>query len=64
MLINFDQVFSNDFKCITLIKHLEIILSFSNRKPIFRDYRKILEKYKMLLPLLTGVHLRLKIMGK
>ena len=45
MLINFDQVFSNDFKCITLINHLEIILSFSNRrKPTFMDHRKILGK--------------------
>lgn len=44
MLINFDQVFSNDFKCITLINHSEIILSFSNRKPTFRDHRKILGK--------------------
>ena len=46
MPINFDQVFSNDFKSITLINHLEIILSFSQCKRTFRNHGKNLEKVR------------------
>ena len=46
MPINFDQVFSNDFKSITLINHLEIILSFSQHKRTFRNHGRNLEKVR------------------